>query len=71
MCEILRVGWIDPRGVPDALSIRGHDSGHKGQTCTHHGDPYHDITCSFTGENYPRYVGLGSRPQGMNHYPLG
>jgi hypothetical protein len=30
MREILGVGWIDPRRVSDALSIRGHDSGHKG-----------------------------------------
>jgi hypothetical protein len=42
MSHILRIGWIDPRRVSDALSICGHDSGHKGQNCTY--DPSHDIT---------------------------
>ena len=53
MHEILGIGGIDPRRVSDALSTRGHDSGHKGQTCAHHRDPSHDITYGFTGEKRP------------------
>jgi hypothetical protein len=44
MCEILGVGGVHPRRVSDALSIRGHDSGHNGQTCTERRDLSHDVT---------------------------
>jgi hypothetical protein len=46
----LGVGWINPRRVSDALSIRGYDSGYKGYSSSYQRDPFHDITCGFTGE---------------------
>jgi hypothetical protein len=52
MCEILGVGGVHPRRVPDALSIRGHDSGHKGQTCTEHRDLSHDVAYGCTVKNH-------------------
>jgi hypothetical protein len=60
MGEILGVGRIDSRRVSDALSIRGHDSGQEGETCTYHRDLSHDITCGFTGEkNDPQSAARG------------
>ena len=42
MREILGVGWIDPRRVSDALSMRGHDASQQGQTRTYDREPFHD-----------------------------
>src|SRR5215468_1640551 len=61
MREILGIGGIDPRRVSDALRIRGHDSGHKGQACTYQRDPSHNVTCGFTGKKWTHnmeHVGL-------------
>jgi hypothetical protein len=53
MREILGVGWIDARRVSDALSTRGHDSGHKGQARTYRCDPPHDLTMELPRRNPP------------------
>src|SRR5947209_3746962 len=58
MHEILGIGGIDPRRVSDALRIRGHDPGHKGQACTYQRDPSHDVTCLQRQKKmHNKYVG--------------